>query len=190
MSIPEPVRHLVVMGVSGAGKTTLAEGIVAATGWDFLEGDFLHPQSNIDKMAHGTPLTDEDRWPWLEAVGEWISERERRGVSAVIACSALRRAYRDLLREGRPHVEFLLLDVDEDELYRRLEERTDHFMKASMLRYQLDTLEPIEVDEPGRIVASDGDEASALRASLRALRLPVRPGTSSGPDAAGQPGSA
>lgn len=167
----DPVRHLVVMGVSGAGKTTLARGVVAATGWTFLEGDELHPQANIDKMASGTPLTDEDRWPWLREIGVWISAREAAGESAVISCSALRRSYRDLLREDRPYVEFLHIDVPEDELYRRLEERTDHFMKASMLRSQLDTLEPIEADEPGVVVRSDGDEEVALAESLRALGL-------------------
>lgn len=165
------MRHLVVMGVSGAGKTTLAQGVVEATGWDFLEGDELHPQANIDKMSQGRPLTDEDRWPWLRAVGEWISERQAKGESAVVACSALRRVYRDVLREGRPQVEFLLVDVDEAELHRRLEERPDHFMKASLLRSQLETLEPLEPDEVGVVVRSEGDEDQALTGSLRALGI-------------------
>lgn len=159
------------MGVSGAGKTTLAQGIVDATGWDFLEGDELHPPENVAKMSSGTPLTDEDRWPWLRAVGEWISGREAKGEPAVIACSALRRSYRDLLREGREHVEFLMIDVPAEELHRRLEERTDHYMKASMLQSQLDTLEPLEGDEPGITLRSDGDEDQALADALAELEL-------------------
>ncbi|MCM3554448.1 gluconokinase [Janibacter melonis] len=171
----QPIRHVVVMGVSGAGKTTLAEGVVAATGWAFLEGDRLHPEANIAKMAEGHPLTDEDRWPWLRAIGEWVSDREAKGESAVIACSALKRSYRDLLREGREHVEFFLLDVPEEELYRRLETREGHYMKASMLRSQLDTLEPFGADEPARTLRSDGDEDEALRETLELLGLPEQP---------------
>ena len=164
------IRHLVVMGVSGAGKTTLAKGVADATGWDFLEGDALHPRANIAKMASGHPLTDEDRWPWLEAIGDWIDARERERESAVIACSALKRSYRDLLCEGRPHVEFFLIDVPEEELHRRLEQRDDHFMKASMLRSQLDTLErPDPRTEPAAVLRSDGDEDEALRLTLEAL---------------------
>ena len=88
--------HVVVMGVSGSGKTTVAEGVADRTGWIFAEADAFHPQANIDKMASGTPLTDEDRWPWLESIGEWISAKEGRGESAVVTCSALRRVHRDL----------------------------------------------------------------------------------------------
>lgn len=171
MSAESPVRHVVVMGASGAGKSTLAKGVVEATGWPFLEGDDLHPESNVEKMSNGVPLTDEDRWPWLRAVGAWISEREAKGESAVVACSALRRAYRDLLREGRDHVEFLMIDVPAEELHRRLEERTDHYMKASMLQSQLDTLEPLEPDEPGFTLESEGDEDQALADALTELGL-------------------
>ncbi|MBM6547153.1 gluconokinase [Janibacter sp. YIM B02568] len=173
-SDPRAVRHIVVMGASGAGKTTLAQGIVDATGWDFLEGDELHPPENVAKMTSGRPLTDEDRWPWLRSVGEWISEREAKGEPAVIACSALRRVYRDLLREGREHVEFLMIEVPAEELHRRLEERTDHYMKASMLQSQLDTLEPLEADEPGVTLRSGGDEGQALADALVELDLQGR----------------
>lgn len=168
MNEPE-IRHLVVMGVSGAGKTTLAKGVVEATGWEFLEGDSMHPRANVAKMASGTPLTDEDRWPWLRAIADWIDQREAEGVNAVIACSALKRSYRDLLRQDRPHVEFFLIDVPEDELRRRLEEREDHFMKVSMLRSQLDTLERLEPDEPGITLRSSGDEDEALRRTIELL---------------------
>src|SRR6478735_3329764 len=94
---------VVVMGVSGTGKTTVARGIAAATGWEFAEGDDFHSEANVAKMRAAEPLTDDDRWPWLESIGDWISGKEAVGESAVVACSALRRVYRDLLRRGRPH---------------------------------------------------------------------------------------
>src|SRR6478752_6936524 len=92
---------IVVMGVSGAGKTTVGRGIAEAMGWEYAEGDDFHPEANVAKMASGHPLTDEDRWPWLHAIGDWLGARERAGESAVVTCSALRRVYRDLLRDGR-----------------------------------------------------------------------------------------
>ena len=104
---PEQQPVLVVMGVSGSGKSTVAGILAGQLGWDLEEGDDLHPATNVAKMHAGIPLTDEDRWPWLEAIGDWISAKEARGESAVVTCSALRRVYRDLLREGRPHVRFL-----------------------------------------------------------------------------------
>ena len=95
---------VIVMGVSGSGKTTLATGIAQRMGWQFREGDELHPPANVEKMSRGEALTDEDRWPWLEAIGQWLDEQAARGESAVVTCSALRRTYRDLLRQGRPGV--------------------------------------------------------------------------------------
>ena len=91
--------HVVAMGVSGSGKSTVAEGVVARTGWVFAEADAFHPQANIDKMSQGIPLTDEDRWPWLHDLGRWMAEHAARGEGTVITCSALRRVYRDVLRE-------------------------------------------------------------------------------------------
>src|SRR3954471_9810308 len=107
MGDPSPTRaatpdHVVVMGVSGSGKSTVAKGISTVMGWEFAEGDAFHSEANVAKMHGGQPLTDEDRWPWLAAIGEWISGKEAAAESAVVTCSALRRAYRDVLRQDRP----------------------------------------------------------------------------------------
>jgi gluconokinase len=145
----EPGQTVVVMGVSGAGKTTVAVGIARAMGWVLAEGDDFHPRANVEKMASGHPLTDEDRWPWLRAIGTWIDEQVHAGQSAVVTCSALRRTYRDLLREGRPGVRFCELDAPEALLSQRLSHRQGHYMPPSLLPSQLATLEPLEPDEPG-----------------------------------------
>ena len=147
--------HLVVMGVSGSGKTTVAEGIVERTGWVFAEADAFHPQANIDKMASGTPLTDEDRWPWLRHLGAWMAEHGAKGEDTVITCSALKRVYRDVLRAevealGAGHrVVFAHLDGSAEIIAARLEGRQGHFMPASLLQSQIDTLEDLEPDEDG-----------------------------------------
>jgi gluconokinase len=146
--------HVVVMGVSGTGKTTVGERVAAALGARFIEGDAHHPPANIAKMAAGTPLTDEDRAPWLEALGELLAEHDRRGGGAVLACSALRRCYRDVLRRAVPgsRVFFVHLDGPREVLERRMGSRTKHFMPAALLRSQRDTLEPLGPDEPGAVV--------------------------------------
>jgi gluconokinase len=161
--------HIVVMGVSGAGKTTVARGIAAAMGWDMAEGDSFHPEANVEKMAAGTPLDDDDRWPWLRAIGSWIGEQD--GRSAVITCSALKRAYRDLLRDGRPSVRFCELDADESLIGPRITARAGHYMPASLLPSQLATLEPLEPDEPGVHVSVAGTPEDVVRDALRALDL-------------------
>src|SRR6478609_4602282 len=119
---PDP-DVVIVMGVSGSGKSTVAKGLSTVLGWEFAEGDAFHPEANVAKMRSGTPLTDEDRWPWLKAIGDWISAKEKRGESAVVTCSALRRVYRDLLREGRPHVRFLHVTAESDLILDRMEHR-------------------------------------------------------------------
>ncbi|GAB2676977.1 gluconokinase [Nocardia goodfellowii] len=136
----------VVMGVSGAGKTTVANLLAAHLGWEMLEGDDLHPPENIAKMASGHPLTDADRKPWLESIARWISARVEAGGSAVVTCSALKRSYRDVLRQavaGHPEATliFVYLHGSPEELHRRLVERKHHYMHASMLDSQLATLE-------------------------------------------------
>ena len=161
----------IVMGVCGAGKTVVGQALAARLTVPFIDGDDLHPQANIDKMAAGIPLTDEDRWPWLRKIGEWIDEHEGEGKSAVITCSALKRTYRDLLREGRPGVMFCHVDVSREELERRLAERKGHYMPASLLQSQLDTLEELSEDEPGVIVESTGGQEAVLREVLKALNL-------------------
>ena len=162
---------VVVMGVSGSGKTTVAQGVAEAMRWPFAEGDAFHPQANVDKMHAGIPLTDEDRWPWLRLVGDWLSEQEAAGRSAVVTCSALRRAYRDLLREGRPAVRFLHVTVPAETIAGRLEHRAGHYMPPSLLPSQLATLEPLEPDEPGVQVPGGGSEAEVLARALDALAL-------------------
>jgi gluconokinase len=162
---------VVVMGVSGSGKTTLARGISDRMGWEFQEGDDLHPRANVEKMAAGTPLTDEDRWPWLEAIGRWIDEHADRGDSAVVTCSALRRVYRDLLSDGRPGVRFLHVTADPELIRRRVEERRGHYMPPSLLPSQLKTLEPLAPDEPGVTVSAEGEPSEVLANALRRLGL-------------------
>ena len=163
------VRHVVVMGVSGSGKTTVARGIAERLGWECLEGDDLHPPANVAKMAAGTPLTDEDRWPWLEAIGRWIDERARAGTSATITCSALKRAYRDRLDGGRPSVVFCHVQVDPDVIAARVERRRGHYMPPSLLPSQLATLEPLADDEPGFTVDGDADPEATVAEALRRL---------------------
>lgn len=165
------VDLVVVMGVSGSGKTTVARGIASSMHWLFAEGDAFHPEANVQKMHSGIPLTDEDRSPWLRLVGEWISEQESAGRSAVITCSALRRAYRDLLREGRPHVRFCHVSAPQDLIQDRLDHRAGHYMPASLLPSQIATLEPLQPDEPGVVVSGDGSQAVVLASALSALGL-------------------
>ena len=165
------VDLVVVMGVSGVGKTSVAEGIAEATGRDFAEGDDLHPPENVEKMHAGEPLTDEDRWPWLRAVAGWLQDQAEAGASGVITCSALKRSYRDLLRDGRPEVRFCHLVGDEELIAGRLSRRTDHFMPPGLLASQLGTLEPLGDDEPGVAVPVDGSPEEVLDRALDALGL-------------------
>lgn len=164
-------QFLIVMGVSGSGKTTLAEGIADAMGWLYAEGDDFHSQANVSKMASGQPLTDEDRWPWLRSIGTWIDEHESDGRSAVITCSALKRTYRDLLREGRAHVRFVYLDVPQDVLEERLAKRTGHYMPPSLLPSQLEALEPLQDDEAGVVVHAHQTPEASLAEALELLGL-------------------
>jgi gluconokinase len=162
---------VIVMGVSGSGKTTLAEGLAAHLRWRFQEGDDLHPAANVAKMSRGEPLTDADREPWLGALGRWLDERVAAGEDAVLTCSALRRTYRDRLRDGRPGVVFCHVSPPVEVLERRLQERRGHYMPASLLPSQLATLEPLEPDEPGMTVSGDDSPADVLSEALRGLGL-------------------
>jgi len=140
-------RVLVVRGVSGRGKTTLATGLATRLGWHFQEGDALHPQSNVDKMSSGQPLTDEDRKPWLELCHDWLSREVKAGHGAVLTCSALKRIYREQLRRDLP-VEFIHIRVARDTLADRMTHRKGHFMPPSLLPSQLSTFEEPGDDEP------------------------------------------
>lgn len=144
--------HLVVMGVSGCGKSTVAHALGEVLGWEVLEGDDLHPASSIEKMRSGTPLTDADRWPWLDTIAEWTAARTAAGTSTIVSCSALRRAYRDRLRAGTGRTVFVHLAGSAETLRARLDARTGHFMPPALLISQLTTLEPLEPDEEGMTV--------------------------------------
>jgi gluconokinase len=151
------VTHLVIMGVSGSGKTTVATQLSERLGWSMADADDFHPQANIAKMAAGEPLTDADRWPWLRLVGEWIGDQAKAGERAVVACSALRRVYRDVLRQADERLFFVHLAGDESGIGDRMRQRNGHFMPAALLRSQLDALEPLDGDEDGVIVPMDVD---------------------------------
>jgi gluconokinase len=141
--VPPPV--LVVMGVAGCGKSTLASLLAQRLGWPLQEGDALHPQANVDKMAAGQPLDDADRWPWLRLVAAWIDARVAAGEPGIVTCSALKRTYRDLLR--REGVRFVHLAGSRELLEQRMQVRSGHFMPASLLDSQLATLEAPGADE-------------------------------------------
>jgi carbohydrate kinase (thermoresistant glucokinase family) len=160
---------LVVMGVSGSGKTTIAEGIAAAKGWSLLEGDTFHPPANVAKMKAGTPLTDDDRWPWLRAIAAAIDADRARGESAVVACSALRRAYRDILIGDRPDVRLVYLKGSRTLIGERMQARHGHFMPASLLDSQFQTLEEPGPDENPITVEIGGTPDEIVRAALERL---------------------
>lgn len=143
------MTHLVVMGVSGCGKSTVGAMLADRLGVPFLDADSLHPPGNLAKMADGTPLDDPDRWPWLESVGRELAAHPD---GAVVACSALRRAYRDLLRSAVPGVRFVHLVGTREQLATRMQARERHFMPVSLLDTQLATLEPLGADEPGIVL--------------------------------------
>jgi gluconokinase len=155
-ALPEPVV-LAVMGVSGSGKSTVAALLAGRLGWAFEEGDALHPQANVDKMAAGHPLTDEDRYPWLEKVAGWVDQRLDHGENGVITCSALKRSYRDIINRRRSGVVFIFLAGSPETIAARLVERHGHFMPASLLASQFADLEELSEDEPGIRVDVDPD---------------------------------
>lgn len=144
---PDPVV-LVVMGVSGCGKSTVAALVAGRLGWALAEGDDFHPQSNVDKMAAGHPLTDEDRWPWLEKVAGWVEERLDAQENGVVTCSALKRSYRHLLNRRHAGVVFVYLAGSMETIAARLGVRTGHFMPTSLLQSQFGDLQEPTADEP------------------------------------------
>ena len=151
----EPPCALVVMGVSGSGKSTVADRLAARLGWRFEDGDSYHPARNVAKMSAGQPLTDEDRWPWLQAIADEIDRLSAAGERAVIACSALKRAYREVLVHGRDDVRIVFLDGTQDLIAARLAARKGHFMPPGLLASQFRALERPEADERPVIVSID-----------------------------------
>lgn len=161
---------IVVMGVSGAGKSTIGALIAEKFGVPFVDADALHPLDNIEKMASGNPLEDDDRWTWLAAVGQRLEEARRRGL--VVACSALKRSYRDAIKREAPSVIFVQLRGSRQLLAGRLTGRKGHFMPESLLDSQLATLEDVQADERGVTVNVDSaisDVVSGAVAGIRAL---------------------
>lgn len=160
---------LVVMGVSGVGKSSVAAELVRRTGWVFVEGDDLHPERNRAKMASGVPLDDDDRWPWLRRVAAWIGEQEATGRNAVVTCSALKRSYRDLLRDGHPSARFVHLLAPAELIAARITARRNHYMPPSLLESQLATLESLQPDEAGIEVETTGAPAAVAERVLQQL---------------------
>jgi gluconokinase/shikimate kinase len=163
--VPPPV--LVLMGVSGGGKTTIAEALAERLGWDYAEGDVMHPAANIAKMSAGIPLTDEDRQPWLARIADWISAQTAAGKPGIVTCSALKRSYRDVLRGE--NVIFVYLKGSYELIASRLAERTGHFMPPSLLRSQFATLEEPGEDENAITVDIGGSTAQTTQAVLDRL---------------------
>ncbi|HLU95663.1 MAG TPA: gluconokinase [Thermobifida alba] len=168
--------HFVFMGVSGSGKTTVARGVSRRLGIAFADADDFHPEANVAKMANGVPLTDADRLPWLRSLAAWIGEHEERGESSVLACSALRRSYRDILRGGAPGVFFVHLHGPAELIGERLRRRRDHFMPPGLLDSQFAALEPLGPDEAGVVldVAAAPEELVAEAARTAAGHLAER----------------
>jgi gluconokinase len=158
------------MGVSGSGKSTVAGALAQNLGWTLAEGDDFHSPANIAKMRAGTPLNDDDRMPWLRAIAAWIDARRQAGESAIVTCSALKRAYRDLLAGGRPEVLFVYLKGTAAVMSRHLAGREGHFMPASLLSSQFETLEEPTAGEPVLVVdASQPVEAIVSEIAQRLL---------------------
>lgn len=159
------------MGVSGSGKTTTGMALADLLDWPFVEGDSFHPQANVNKMANGVPLNDDDRAPWLRALAERIAASQSRGESTVMGCSSLKRAYRDVLRSGAPMVRFLHIHGGRDLLADRLGHRSGHFFPSHLLDSQLATLEPLQADEDGGVVDLALPVDDQVQAAIRLLGL-------------------
>ncbi|MDL2407527.1 gluconokinase [Rhizobium calliandrae] len=168
--LPKTPLAIIIMGVSGSGKSSIGEGIAAKLGIHFIEGDALHPAANVEKMSKGIPLTDEDRWPWLERIGQQIAESLAKGEAIAVSCSALKRIYRERLRAaagGRLY--FVYLDGSKELLTKRMGERKGHFMPASLLESQLQTLE-VPTGEPGVVTVGIDDTVDGIvEAALKGL---------------------
>jgi gluconokinase len=164
MSTPHVV---VVMGVAGTGKTTIGPLLAARLGVPYAEGDDFHPRANITKMSAGVPLGDDDRWPWLDAIGSWAHGRA--GLGGVVSCSALKRSYRDRLRAEAPGVVFVHLAGDRSLIEDRMSHRQGHFMPTALLDSQFATLQPLQEDEAGVVVNVSGSPEEITGRAAKAL---------------------
>ncbi|MDQ0870112.1 gluconokinase [Arthrobacter sp. V1I9] len=171
-----PATHLVVMGVAGSGKSTIAAALSQQLGWACAEADEFHPQSNIQKMSQGIPLQDEDRWPWLQEIQSWMTAKARTGESTVLTCSALKQGYRQLLSQAEGRVLFLHLHGEADLIGQRMQGREGHFMPPTLLPSQLATLEPLSDEELAagslRLDISKSPE-ELVKTIIAALQLPA-----------------
>jgi gluconokinase len=161
---------VVVMGVSGSGKTTVADGVARRNGWLLVEGDKLHPPANVAKMKSGTPLTDADRWPWLRAIAREIDAIRARGEWAVVASSALKHAYRDILIGNRPDVVLVYLNGSKDLIAERMAARKNHFMPPALLDSQFATLEEPAQDEHPIVVSIEAPPDAIVDEVVRKLK--------------------
>ncbi|MFF8879052.1 gluconokinase [Streptomyces flaveolus] len=164
---------VVVMGVAGTGKTTIGPLLAARLGVPYAEGDDFHPPANIAKMTAGTPLTDEDRWPWLDAIGGWAHGRA--GLGGVVSSSALKRSYRDRLRAAAPGVVFVHLTGSRELIEDRMSHREGHFMPTALLDSQFATLQPLEPDEAGVAVDVAGSPEEITERAANALKARPEP---------------
>ena len=161
---------LIVMGVSGSGKTTIGERLAERLGWRYEDGDTFHPKGNVAKMSAGHPLTDEDRWPWLRAIAAEIDRLCAAHEPAVIGCSALKRAYRDILVHGRSDVRIVYLAGTQELIAGRLARRKGHFMPAGLLKSQFETLQPPGADENPITVSIDASVDAVVDDIVRQLK--------------------
>ena len=165
---------IIVMGVAGSGKTTVASQLTRHLRWRFAEADSFHPPANIARMRDGTPLTDEDRWPWLDAIAAWIDSVRKAGDRCVVACSALKRAYRARLAAGHRDVRFVYLKGDYGLVATRMGGRTGHYMPLSLLKSQFDALEEPEPAEDAIVVPIEMPPGEIVAAIVSALELDAR----------------